>query len=272
MEFLSRLAETPLSLRLGIFVCVFSLLAFWEWKAPRRSSGLGRAARWPANVGLTAVNTLALRLLFPLGAIGVAQIAQQRGIGVLNWLVIPEWIGIALSVVLLDFAVWGQHLLAHRLPSFWRLHQVHHADLHMDITTGTRFHTLEILLSQLFKVVVILSLGAPATAVLVFEVLLNATAMFNHANIRVPRWLDSLLRLLIVTPDMHRIHHSVLPQETNSNYGFCLSWWDYAFSSYRAHPQAGHELMTIGQARLRDPKQTNRLVSMLKLPFRSRPL
>jgi sterol desaturase/sphingolipid hydroxylase (fatty acid hydroxylase superfamily) len=263
------LLENSVSFRLWVFVLIFFLLMLWEWKAPRRPTSLSRTSRWPANIGLTIINTFALRLLFPLGAIGLAQVAQQRGVGLFNVLASPPWLALLLSVLLMDFAVWVQHLLAHRVPVFWRLHQVHHADLDMDMTTGTRFHTLEILLSQVLKALVILTLGAPALAVLIFEVLLNATAMFNHANIRMPHWLDTGLRRFIVTPDMHRIHHSVLAQETNSNYGFCLSWWDYAFSSYRAQPQAGHQDMTIGQDQLRDPRQTNLLINMLKLPFRS---
>jgi len=201
-----------------------------------------------------------------VGAVGMAILAEARGWGVFNNLSVPLWLAVVLSVVALDFAIYLQHVLFHAVPILWRLHMVHHADLDFDVTTGLRFHTVEILLSMGIKLGVVVLLGSPALAVLLFEVILNATSMFSHGNIRLPAWLDRLLRVFVVTPDMHRVHHSVISRETNSNFGFNLPWWDYLFGTYRAQPAAGHEGMTIGLSQFRD-ERVDRLHWMLALPF-----
>lgn len=255
------------ALRLGSFLGVFVLLAIGEWFAPRRRLSLGKPLRWSSNLGLVALNTLCLRLLAPLGAVGVALAAEAHGWGLFQVLAVPWWLAVMLSVLLLDAAIYLQHVMLHAVPLLWRLHLVHHADLDFDVTTGLRFHTVEIVLSLGIKAAVIALVGAPAVAVLVFEVLLNATSMFNHSNLRLPPALDRWLRLVVVTPDMHRVHHSVITRETNSNFGFNLPWWDWLFGTYRAQPKAGHEQMTIGLAPLRDERIVDRLPGMLLLPL-----
>src|SRR6185369_7583676 len=222
---------------------------------------------WSGNLGLVALDTLLVRLLIPVGAVGLALLAQERGWGVLNNVSLPGWLAVVLAFLALDFVIYLQHVMFHAVPALWRLHMVHHADLDFDTTTGVRFHTLEILLSLGIKAAAVALLGAPALAVLVFEVALNATSLFNHGNVRLPAWLDRALRLVVVTPEMHRVHHSVIPRETNSNFGFNLPWWDRLFGTYRAQPAAGHEGMTIGIAQFRDPSEL-RLDRMLLQPFR----
>ncbi len=222
--------------------------------------------RWLSNLGLIALDTLAVRLLLPLTAVALAALAQEHGWGLFHVLGLPDWLAVLLAVVALDFAIYLQHVLFHAVPLLWRLHMVHHADLDFDVTTGLRFHTMEILLSMGIKLAVVALLGAPALGVLIFEVLLNATSMFNHGNVRLPGWLDRLLRLAVVTPEMHRVHHSVHPRETNSNFGFNLPWWDHLFGTYRAQPADGHEHMTIGLSQFRD-ERVDRLPWMLLLPF-----
>ncbi len=217
------------------------------------------------------LDTLAVRFLIPLGAMGAAVLAQQHGWGLFNNLALPEWLAAALSVVALDLAIYLQHVMFHAVPLLWRLHMVHHADLDFDVTTGVRFHVLEILLSMLIKMAVVLLLGAPAVGVLAFEVLLNATSMFNHGNVRLPAWLDRILRLFVVTPEMHRVHHSVHVRETNSNFGFNLPWWDFLFGTYKGQPADGHEGMTVGLEQFRDERRADRLHWMLLLPFLGRP-
>jgi sterol desaturase/sphingolipid hydroxylase (fatty acid hydroxylase superfamily) len=255
------------AIRLGCFVGVLALMAAWEVRAPRRRRTTARPVRWASNLGLVALDTLAARLLLPLGAVGVAWLAEERGWGLFHNVVLPAWLAVVLSVVALDLAIYVQHVLFHAVPLLWRLHMVHHADLDFDVTTGVRFHTLEILLSLGIKGAAVVLLGAPAVAVLIFEVLLNATSMFSHGNVRLPAWLDRVLRLVVVTPDMHRVHHSVVPRETNSNFGFNLPWWDYLFGTYRARPAAGQEGMTIGLEQFRDERVADRLHWMLLLPF-----
>lgn len=254
-------------IRLGAFVGIFALMALWELWAPRRRQAIGRLRRWPSNLGIVVLNTLLVRLAFPTAAIGVALLAQSRGWGLLPALDAPPWLAIAAAVVLLDLAIYLQHVLFHAVPALWRLHRMHHADLEFDVTTGARFHPIEILLSMAIKLGVVAALGAPAAAVLIFEVLLNATSMFNHGNVRLPAGLDRVLRWLVVTPDMHRVHHSIVPRETNSNFGFNLPWWDRLFGTYRAQPQAGHQAMTVGIDQFRDPREL-RLDRMLLQPFR----
>jgi len=252
--------------RLGAFAGVFALMAGWEFIRPRRQQTIGRSRRWPNNLGVVAVDTLLVRILFPTTAVGLALLAESRGFGLFNVLALPAWVSVAASVVILDLANYLQHVLFHAVPALWRLHRMHHADLEFDVSTGLRFHPIEILLSMLIKLAVVGALGAPALSVLIFEVLLNATSMFNHGNVRIPRGLDRVLRLIVVTPDMHRVHHSILARETNSNFGFNLPWWDRLFGTYQAQPAAGHDAMTIGIEQFRDPRQL-RLDRMLLQPF-----
>lgn len=258
------------ALRLGAFAAVFAGMGVWERLAPRRGLRAPRRSRWTANLGLVALNTLVLRLLFPAAAVGAAALAADRGWGLLTLVALPAGVAAALSVVALDLAVYLQHVVFHAIPTLWRLHQVHHADLDFDVTTGLRFHPIEIVLSMLYKITIVVALGAPVVGVLVFEVLLNATSMFNHGNVRMPARLDRVLRAVLVTPDMHRVHHSVLRYEANSNFGFCLSWWDRLLATYRAQPREGHEGMTIGTQQLQDARRQT-LGWLLWLPVRSVP-
>jgi sterol desaturase/sphingolipid hydroxylase (fatty acid hydroxylase superfamily) len=258
--------EAPV--RLGVFLAVFAGMAAWEPLAPRRALQQRKLMRWSNNLALTVLNTVLLRAILPVAAIGVADFAAAHGRGLLNLVPVPYPWAIVLSVLVLDLAIYLQHLVFHAVPLFWRLHRVHHADLDIDVTTGARFHPVEIILSMLIKFAVILALGPPALAVLLFEILLNATSMFNHANVRLPAGIDRLLRLLVVTPDMHRVHHSVEPRETNSNFGFNLPWWDRLFGTYRAQPEAGHTAMTIGIEQFRSPRELW-LDRMLLQPFRA---
>lgn len=253
-------------IRLGCFASILLLMMLWEGLAPRRQLRVRRPLRWCSNLGLVVLNSLAVRVLIPLGVVATAIVAQERGWGLFNNLALPAWLSVALSVVALDLVIYFQHVMFHAVPLLWRLHMVHHADLDFDVTTGLRFHTIEILLSMGLKMAAVLLIGAPALAVLIFEIVLNSTSMFNHGNVGLPKWLDRLLRLLVVTPDMHRVHHSVIACETNSNFGFNLPWWDFLFGTYRAQPAAGHESMTIGLDQYRD-ERVERLHWMLALPF-----
>jgi sterol desaturase/sphingolipid hydroxylase (fatty acid hydroxylase superfamily) len=243
-------------------------MALWELRAPRRRLTVPKAQRWGNNIALVVLNTLVLRLLFPAAAVGMATLASAKGWGLLNAVQLPSAVSVVIAVVALDFVIWLQHVMFHAVPAFWRLHRVHHADLDYDLTTGARFHPIEIVLSMLIKFATILLLGPPVIAVILFEVILNAMAMFNHANVRLPDRLDRALRWLVVTPDMHRVHHSVEDDETNSNFGFNLSAWDRLLGTYRDQPRAGHEGMTIGIRGYRDPRVVDRLPGMLALPFR----
>ncbi|MBK8159541.1 MAG: sterol desaturase family protein [Rhodospirillaceae bacterium] len=260
------LAHEP-QLRLGLFAGVLLVMMLWEIWAPRRRQAVSRWQRWPANLGIVVLNTLLLRLIFPVAAMGTALAVEAQGWGLLNQIAAPAWIAIPLSLLLLDLAIYLQHRLFHHVPLFWRLHRMHHADLELDVTSGARFHPVEILLSMLIKIALVAALGAPAVAVLLFEILLNASSMFNHSNVAMPTLLDRLLRLILVTPDMHRVHHSVVPIETNSNFGFNLSLWDRLLGTYRAEPAAGQLGMTIGIELFRDPREL-RLDRMLLQPLR----
>lgn len=242
------------TLRLTVFLAVLVAMALWEVAAPRRRQDIPRVIRWTNNLALVVVDTVILRLTFPILAVGLALMAKERGWGLFNALDIPLWLAVLLSILLLDLAIYLQHVLFHAVPGLWRRHRMHHADLEFDVTTGLRFHPVEIVLSMVIKLAVVAALGAPAVAVLLFEVLLNATALFNHANIRLPTGVDRVLRWVMVTPDMHRVHHSVIPAETNSNFGFNLPWWDRLLGTYRAQPKAGHEGMTIGIEQFRTPR------------------
>jgi sterol desaturase/sphingolipid hydroxylase (fatty acid hydroxylase superfamily) len=254
-------------IRLACFLGIFAVMAVWELLAPRRVLSQSKRQRWLNNLGLAVFNTALLRLVFPLAAVGMATTAELNDWGLFNRVAAPGWLTLPASVVILDGAIYLQHVMFHAVPLFWRLHRVHHADLDFDVTTGSRFHPVEILLSMLIKFAVIVLLGPPVVAVVVFEVLLNASSMFNHSNVRLTAPLDVLLRWLIVTPDMHRVHHSHLDHETNSNFGFNLSIWDRVFETYRNQPQEGHEGMVIGIDTFRDAAHCVTLRGMLGMPL-----
>lgn len=258
--------ELETALRLSAFVGVFALAAGWEALAPRRRASFTRRQRWPHNLALLALDVLLLRLLAPGAAIAVAIAAETQHWGLLHAVDLPAWVELLTAIVLLDLAIYLQHVVFHAVPVLWRLHRVHHSDPDFDVTTGTRFHPLEILLSVALKCVVVAALGAPAVAVLAFEVLLNATAIFNHSNGRLPPAVDRYLRWLLVTPDMHRVHHSIVRCETDSNFGFNLPWWDRLFGTYRAQPAAGHVAMRIGVEGLGGPHEL-RIGRLLTQPF-----
>ena len=262
--------NNEVAIRLGFFFGVLAAVAAWERVAPRRAPTMSRLVRWSNNLGLAALNTVIVRLLFPAAAVGLAVTATQNGWGFFNIVQSPVPVAVILSIVVMDFVIYLQHVMFHAVPVLWRLHRVHHADPDYDVTTGTRFHPFEIVISMLIKFATILLLGPPAIAVVIFEVVLNATAMFNHGNIALPHAVDRYLRLFIVTPDMHRVHHSVEPDEANSNFGFNLPWWDRLLGTYRAQPIAGHTRMSIGLRGHRDPADTTWLPGMLRFPFRRR--
>jgi sterol desaturase/sphingolipid hydroxylase (fatty acid hydroxylase superfamily) len=243
------------TIRLGAFVAVFVLLAAGEALLPRRNREVTRRWRWPTNITLVVLNTVLVRTALPVTAVGMAVIAEQRGWGLLHAVgPLPVILTVCVGVFLLDLAIYLQHVLFHAVPVLWRLHRMHHADIDVDVTTGSRFHPGEIVLSMLLKFASISALGASPLAVLSFELLLNAGSMFDHANLRLPLAADRVLRLFVVTPDMHRVHHSAAPVETNTNFGFTFPWWDYLCGTYRAQPAAGHEAMTVGLPSFRDPK------------------
>lgn len=256
-----------LYIHLSAALAVFTAMALWELMAPRRRAAHGRGARWPANLGIVLVDTLVLRLVFPGAAVGMAVLAEARGWGWLHVLDWPFWLEVAIAFVILDFAIYLQHVLFHAVPALWRLHRMHHTDLDFDLTTGLRFHPLEILISMGLKWMVIAALGAPVAAALIFEVVLNATSMFNHGNVRMPVGIDRWLRWWVVTPDMHRVHHSVKRRETNSNFGFNLPWWDRLLGTYRDQPELGHAGMTIGIDQFRESAELG-LARLLSQPFR----
>ncbi|MDH3889201.1 MAG: sterol desaturase family protein [Gammaproteobacteria bacterium] len=257
--------EAPV--RLGFFFGIFIIMAVWEILAPKRALTLSKAVRWTNNLGLVFFNSFILRLLFPVAAVGMAAFASEQGWGLLNYYPVPAMAAIVVSVIAMDLIIYLQHVLVHAVPVLWRLHRVHHADPDYDVTTGARFHPIEIILSMLIKFATIVVLGPPLVAVVIFEVILNATAMFNHGNVSLPGRLDQVLRWLVVTPDMHRVHHSVEDDEANSNFGFSLPWWDHLFGTYRDQPRAGHEGMTIGIHKYRSTQQVSWLPGMLVLPF-----
>ncbi|MEO5810991.1 MAG: sterol desaturase family protein, partial [Rhodanobacter sp.] len=246
---------------------IFCVMALWEVLAPKRQQTIGRWRRWPSNLGIVVLDSVLVRLIFPTAAVGVALFAEARGWGLFHAWGVPDWFVLVASMLLLDLAIYLQHVMLHAVPLLWRLHRMHHTDIEFDLTTGARFHPVEIMLSLVIKLGVIVALGAPAVAVLAFEVVLNVTSMFNHGNVRLPRRLDRVLRWVLVTPDMHRVHHSWHPDETNSNFGFNLPWWDRLFGTYRAQPRDGHTGMTIGINQFRDPREL-RLDRMLWQPLR----
>jgi sterol desaturase/sphingolipid hydroxylase (fatty acid hydroxylase superfamily) len=260
-------AET---VRLGFFFGVFAAMALWELTAPRRQLTVRKTGRWLNNLGIVFLDTVMIRLLAPAAAIGVAAAANRNNWGLLPYLQLPEPFALLAGVLFLDLIIYLQHLMFHATPLLWRLHMVHHADLDIDVSTGLRFHPIEILISMGIKMGTVAMLGPPVAAVLIFEVILNGTAMFNHSNVRMPAAVDRILRLLVVTPEMHRVHHSVIIRETNSNFGFNFPWWDRFFGTYRAQPAAGHLGMTIGLSQFRQAERLT-LPRLLILPFVGNP-
>jgi sterol desaturase/sphingolipid hydroxylase (fatty acid hydroxylase superfamily) len=265
----SFLVAHEMALRLSAFAVVLAAMATWEVLAPRRTLSVPRLQRWRANFGVAVFNILLLRVALPTTAIGMAEFAAGRGWGLFNQLGVGGWAAVALCVVALDFVLYLQHVALHHVPVLVRLHAVHHADPEFDATTGIRFHPLEILLSMLVKYAAIVALGAPALAVLFFELLLSLSSLFSHGNVRLPEAADRLLRRGLVTPDMHRIHHSVIEAERNSNYGFCLSAWDHLLGTYTSAPQGGQRAMRIGLEAYPDPRVSTTLSGILTIPFRS---
>lgn len=262
------------AIRLGAFALIFASMAALELAAPRLEreelKGAFKTRRWFTNLSMVVLSSVALRIIFPLAAVGSALWAESRGYGLFHLMGMPGWIAGIIAFFILDFAVWLEHLVSHKWPLLWRIHRMHHADTGVDLTTALRFHPLEIVLSMFWKAGVVVALGAPPVSVLVFEIVLNGAAMFNHANLKLPAWLDGILRTLIVTPDMHRTHHSTDPRETDSNYGFNLSIWDRLFATYTARPRRGEEAIEIGLSEYRD-RHPSELVWSLTLPFRDPP-
>lgn len=263
---MSTLLNNEPFFRAGAFLLVLTAMMAWEIVAKRRPQVVSRSQRWPGNVLLVIIDTAIVRLVFPLAAVGAAVYAQDLGWGVFNAVTLPGWVVLILSILALDLAIYGQHRIFHAVPWLWRIHRVHHGDQEFDVTTALRFHPLEILLSMAIKIAVVMMLGAPPIAVIVFEILLNATAMFNHGNVQLSAKTDRYLRIFLVTPDMHRVHHSVIRQETDSNFGFNLTWWDRVFGTYRNQPEHGHLGMTIGLEDYRT-EQDQQLGRMLVQPF-----
>ena len=267
MSLYEFVTENEKTIRLSFFVGMLLVMAIWEIIAPRRALTVSKAVRWANNLGLVFFNSFIVRIVLPATAVGVAKTAAENDWGLFNLVDVPIGLAVLASVVIMDFVIYLQHVMVHAVPVLWRLHRVHHADLDYDVTTGARFHTLEIILSMLIKFAVIVLLGPPVVAVIIFEVLLNAMAMFNHGNVGLPKTLDNFLRWFVVTPDMHRVHHSIEDDETNSNFGFNLSWWDRLFGTYRDQPRAGHKNMTIGIHNYTEPKQCSWISGMLVMPF-----
>jgi sterol desaturase/sphingolipid hydroxylase (fatty acid hydroxylase superfamily) len=263
---MSDLLRYEPALRLGCFFTVLLAMMLWEWRQPRRVLNLPRIRRWPANLGIIVVDSVVVRLVFPVLAVGAAGLAETRGWGLFHGLDAPFGLALIASLLALDLVIYTQHVVFHKVPLLWRLHRMHHTDLDFDVTTALRFHPLEIALSMLIKLAVVVLLGAPPAAVMLFEVILNATAMFNHGNVRLPERWDRVLRWVMVTPDMHRVHHSVRPEETDRNFGFNLPWWDRLFGTYRDQPRDGHAGMTIGLEYFRDRRATG-LSDLLLQPF-----
>jgi len=267
MTFDEFVMNNEVTIRLSFFFGIFIIMALWEMVAPRRALTVSKLVRWSNNIGLVFLNSFIVRWLFPAAAVGVAVTSQDNQWGLFNLVEAPTWFAVIVSVVIMDFIIYLQHVMVHAVPVLWRLHRVHHADLDYDVTTGSRFHTIEIILSMFIKFATIVLLGPPVIAVVIFEVVLNAMAMFNHGNVGLPKIMDRVLRYFVVTPDMHRVHHSVEDDEANSNFGFNLSWWDRLFGTYRDQPRAGHKDMIIGIHHYRDTKQVSWLPGMLALPF-----
>ena len=255
------------AIRLGFFSGILGAMALWELAAPRRVLTVPKLIRWVNNIGIVVINSFLLRIIFPSATVGVSVFAQKHGWGLFNHFQLPYWVDVVLSVIALDFIIYLQHVMFHAVPVFWRIHRMHHTDLDFDVTTGIRFHPMEILLSMLIKSAGVVVLGPPVLGLIIFEVALNATSMFNHSNVRMLRGVDRIFRWFVVTPDMHRVHHSIEERETNSNFGFNLPWWDRLLGTYRNQPRMGHEGMTIGLEDFRDKKRCVMLPGMLSIPF-----
>ena len=258
--------NNEIAVRIGFFFGILAIIAVWELIAPRRTLTTSKPIRWRDNLSIVFIDSLLVRVVLPIAPVGLALLLQERNWGLLHVLNMPYWATVVIGIIVLDLVIYLQHLMFHAVPLLWRLHMMHHADLDIDTTTGLRFHPLEILISMGIKLSAVMVIGPPVLTVIVFEIILNAMAMFNHGNIYLPGKLDRILRWFVVTPDMHRVHHSVTIRETNSNFGFNLSWWDRLFGTYRPQPIAGHNGMTIGLSQFRDAKQLT-LLWMLALPF-----
>jgi sterol desaturase/sphingolipid hydroxylase (fatty acid hydroxylase superfamily) len=261
-------AGLVIAIRVGAAAAVFAALALWEWLAPRRRLAAGRRPRWPGNLGIWAIDSVAIRLLGPLTVVGAALLAADKGWGLFVLLGLPYWAALVVGVIALDLVIYAQHVTFHHVPLLWRLHRMHHADLDIDVTTGVRFHPLEILLSIAIKMAAVVALGVPVEAVVVFEVLLNATSLFNHSNVALPPRLERVARCIVVTPQMHQVHHSIMREETDSNFGFNLPWWDRLFGTYRVAPKAGEAGLAIGLPIFRDLAEL-RFWRLLTQPFRN---
>jgi sterol desaturase/sphingolipid hydroxylase (fatty acid hydroxylase superfamily) len=268
MNWSNFILENENIIRLGFFFGILVIMAVWEILAPRRELSVSKSTRWFSNLSIVFLNTLVIRILFPAAAVGMALYADSHAWGLFNKFETSSWLAIVTSVILLDMIIYWQHVLFHRIPVLWRIHRMHHADMDIDVTTGSRFHPIEIIISMLIKFASIIVLGVPVIAVIIFEVVLNLTAMFNHSNAKLPLGLDKVVRTIIVTPDMHRVHHSVKPKEYNNNFGFNLSLWDKLFKTYTAQPEAGHVDMIIGLMQYRDVKEAERIPGMLMIPFK----
>ncbi len=256
--------------RLSVFLGVLILMVLWEYASPKRRSRYSRKQRWPANVGIVVIDTVLLRIIAPIGLTGVAVWAENNGWGVFHSAITigaPFWLVVTLSIIALDIAIYWQHRLFHRVPLLWRLHRVHHADPDFDVTTGLRFHPVEIVLSFFIKAAAVIALGAPGVAVIVFEIILNACSLFNHGNVALPKPLEKTVRKVLITQELHRIHHSVEKEETNSNYGFSVTWWDHLFKSFTPAPKAGSDNIDIGLKEYRDQAVTTKIWGLLKIPF-----
>lgn len=266
MDLQSLIADHEGAVRLSVFLGLFAVLAFTEWAKPRRKLTMAKGQRWTTNIAIVVLDSVLVRLLFPTAAVGLALWAQSSGYGLFNLIDIPFWLAVLVSFIVLDFAVWLSHVLSHKVPLFWRFHRMHHSDRDIDVTTAIRFHPIEIVVSMIWKAAWVVALGAPAVAVIVFEIVLNGCAMFNHSNTKLPLCLDRVLRFVLVTPDMHRVHHSAIGDETDSNYGFNLPWWDRLFGTYIDQPELGHDGMTIGLSEWQDERPAQ-LGWSLKVPF-----
>ena len=253
-------------IRVCVFAGIFAAIALWELIAPRRFLQVSRIFRWANNLGIVVINTIILRLLFPAAAVGAAIFATSYNFGLFNFVLWPIWIEVLFSLIVLDLLIYAQHVMFHAFPTLWRVHRIHHADVDFDVSTGVRFHPIEILLSMMIKMAAIVVLGAAPLAVIIFEVLLNGTSMFNHGNIKLPQLVDKWVRFVLVTPDMHRVHHSVIAEETDRNFGFNLSCWDRIFGTYKAQPYAGHRNMAVGLEQFREPRMQS-LWKLILMPI-----
>jgi sterol desaturase/sphingolipid hydroxylase (fatty acid hydroxylase superfamily) len=254
-------------IRLIVFAAILTAMAWWEAVAPRRSRSFSRAKRWPANLAIATLDTVVMRIVLPLGALGFATFCTTRGWGLLNFIALPRALAVIAAVIVLDFAIYLQHVMFHALPLLWRVRRMHHTDLDLDVTSGVRFHPIESVMSMLIKLAAIAALGPPIAGVFAFEALLNASSLFNHSNVAIAPAADALMRLSICTPDMHRVHHSIVVRETNSNFGFLVPWWDRLLGTYRSEPAAGQLGMTIGLEHFRDAHEVG-LIRMVMQPWR----